>query len=105
MEVLLGPMRPSVAGGRVYVPAERRRDETNDQRKEKLFFGKGGIIIIGRRREETYRLRRTHTHSLSLYLEMMMSERRELSILGLVAGRYTEFFFRRSGKSLPGSER
>lgn len=35
MEVLLGPMRPSVAGGRVYVPAEMRRDETNKKRREK----------------------------------------------------------------------
>lgn len=62
--------------------------------KKILFFGKGGMTIKrGRGREETYRLRRTHT--LFLYLEMMMSERRELSILGLVAGRYTEFFFRR----------
>lgn len=97
MEVLLGPMRPSVAGGRVDVPAERRRDETNEKRKEKRksFFGKG-VMTIGRGREE-----KKHTDcvglslSLSLYLEMMMSVRRELSILGLVAGRYTEFFFRR----------
>lgn len=45
-----------------------------------------------KRREETYRSRRT----LSLSLEMMMmSVSRMLSILGLVAGRYTEFFFRR----------
>lgn len=35
MEVLLGPMRPSVAGGRVYVSAEMRRDETDEKRKEK----------------------------------------------------------------------
>lgn len=35
MEVLLGPMRPSVAGGRVYVPAEMRRDETNEKEKKK----------------------------------------------------------------------
>lgn len=47
-----------------------------------------------KRREETYRLRRTLSLSLSRDDEMM-SVRRELSILGLVAGRYTEFFFRR----------
>lgn len=65
------------------------------RKKKDIIFGKGGIIIR-RGREETYRLRRTHTHSLSLSLEiMMMSVRRELSILGLVAGKYTEFFFRR----------
>lgn len=40
MEVLLGPMRPSVAGGRVYVPAEMRRDETNEKRKEKSYLEK-----------------------------------------------------------------
>lgn len=34
MEVLLGPMRPSVAGGRVDVPAEMRRDETNEKEKK-----------------------------------------------------------------------
>lgn len=66
MEVLLGPMRPSVAGGRVYVPAEMRRDETNDKRKkEKSSLEKGGIIRE-KRREETYRLRRTLSLSLSI---------------------------------------
>lgn len=46
MEVLLGPMRPSVAGGRVDVPAEMRRDETNEKRKEKdIVFDKGGMTI------------------------------------------------------------
>lgn len=90
MEVLLGPMRPSVAGGRVYVPAERRRDETNGKRKENSFFGKRRYDDKKRKRRNI----RTAWDFLSLYLEMM-SVRRELSILGLVAGRYTEFFFRR----------
>lgn len=45
MEVLLGPMRPSVAGGRVYVPAEKRRDETNEKRREKDYLEKGGMTI------------------------------------------------------------
>lgn len=93
MEVLLGPMRPSVAGGRV---SRSRRDETRRMRKNHLWKRRYYYKKRKRkrkRREETYRLRRTL--SLSLYLEMMMSVRRELSILGLVAGRYTEFFFRR----------
>lgn len=58
MEVLLGPMRPSVAGGRVYVPAEMRRDEKEKREKKNDSLEKGGIIIR-RGREETYRLRRT----------------------------------------------
>lgn len=71
-----------------------RRDETNEKRREKLLFGKGGIIIIGRGREKEKK--HTDCVGLSLSLEMMMmSVRRVLSILGLVAGRYTEFFFRR----------
>lgn len=52
MEVLLGPMRPSVAGGRVYVPAEMRRDETNEKSKEKRksFFGKRRYYCKKRKR-------------------------------------------------------
>lgn len=45
MEVLLGPMRPSVAGGRVYVPAERRRDETNEKRREKYYVLEKEVLL------------------------------------------------------------
>lgn len=55
MEVLLGPMRPSVArAGGFYVPAERRRDETNEKKKEKSYLEKGGMKI-GRGREKRKR--------------------------------------------------
>jgi len=45
MEVLLGPMRPSVAGGRVYVPAEMRRDETNEKRKKKYYALEKEVLL------------------------------------------------------------
>lgn len=45
MEVLLGPMRPSVAGGRVYVPAERRRDETDEKRKENIILLEKEVLL------------------------------------------------------------
>lgn len=63
MEVLLGPMRPSVAGGRVYVPAEMRRDEKKYHHWKRSYEDKKR----GAREEEK------HTDCVGLSLSLSLS--------------------------------